>query len=136
MPLKKKIENLSARDRRKVRVRKKIRGSTEKPRICTYRSSKHMYAQIVCDVTGKTFVSASTRDKEVVAKLKTLDTEGLPSTAKSTKSVIAAKAVGMVLAERAQQNNISAVVFDRNGFLYHGRVKALADGAREGGLKF
>ncbi len=113
-----------AREKRQTRVRRKVRGSTERPRLCIFRSAKHIYAQIIEDTTGKTLVSAST----VMAAV----AEGQ----KYTGNKEAAKAVGTAIARKALEQNITAVVFDRNGFLYHGRVKALADAAREAGLSF
>ena len=113
-----------ARVKRQVRVRRKVRGSGECPRLCVFRSARHIYAQIIEDVTGKTLVATSTIAKEVV--------EGQ----KYTGNVDAAKAVGAAIAKKALEQNIKQVVFDRNGFLYHGRVKALADAAREAGLVF
>lgn len=117
-------ERLHARLRRQVRVRRKVLGTVARPRLCVFRSAKHIYAQIIEDVTGKTLVSASTVVPEVV------DADA------STGNIAAAKAVGAAIAKKALANNISQVVFDRNGFLYHGRVKALADAAREAGLSF
>jgi large subunit ribosomal protein L18 len=114
----------SARLRRKVRVRKKVVGTDERPRVCVFRSNKHVYAQVISDNQGKTLVSVSTLSKE------------LPDAAKKIKGVEAAKQVGVALAKVCQEKNIKRVVFDRNGFLYHGQVKAVADGAREGGLEF
>jgi large subunit ribosomal protein L18 len=111
--------------RRKMSVRRKITGSTERPRLSIFRSAVHIYAQIIDDTRGVTLASASTVDKEVRGKIASDMT-------KSDES----KIVGMVLAQRAKANNVNTVAFDRNGFLYHGRVKALADGAREGGLEF
>ena len=116
-------ERRLARKKRQVRVRKKVTGSTERPRLCIFRSSKHIYAQIIEDVSGKTLVTAST-----VAK-------GADSV-KYSGNVEAAKLVGKQIAEKALAKDIKQVVFDRNGFLYHGRVKALADAAREAGLTF
>jgi large subunit ribosomal protein L18 len=113
-----------ARVKRQVRVRRKVRGSGECPRLCVFRSARHIYAQIIEDATGKTLVATSTIAKEVV--------EGQ----KYTGNVDAAKAVGAAIAKKALEQNIKQVVFDRNGFLYHGRVKALADAAREAGLVF
>lgn len=113
-----------ARAKRQVRVRKKVRGTMERPRLCVFRSAKHIYVQIIEDVTGRTLVTASTANKEV--------SEGV----KYTGNVEAAKAVGQTIAKKALEQNIKQVVFDRNGFLYHGRVKALADAAREAGLSF
>lgn len=108
------------RTRRKMRVRKKINGTTERPRISIFRSDSHMSAQVIDDLQGKTLVSVSSFEK-----------------GKHQRANIAVcTALGKTLAERCKAKNISAVVFDKNGFTYHGRVKALADGAREGGLKF
>ncbi len=124
-----KTEKKNSRLRSKMRSRAKVQGSDAKPRICVFKSSKHTYAQLISDASGKTLVSASTLDKEVLAMLKG-DEKG------STKSVAAAKAVGAVFAKRALEQKVSEVKFDRNGFLYTGRIKALADGAREAGLAF
>jgi large subunit ribosomal protein L18 len=115
------------RKRAKLRSRKKLLAS-ERPRISVFRSSKHTYAQLISDETGKTLASASTLDTEVTALLK--------AEKKSTKSVEAAKAVGAVFAKRALAANVKEVKFDRNGFVFSGRVKALAEGAREAGLDF
>ena len=117
-------ERRLARKKRQVRVRKKVTGSAERPRLCVFRSSKHIYAQIIEDVSGKTLVTAST-----VAK-------GAADSVKYSGNVEAAKLVGKQIAEKALAQDIKQVVFDRNGFLYHGRVKALADAAREAGLTF
>lgn len=114
----------AARIRRKQRARKKISGSDARPRLCIYRSNAHWYAQIVSDDANKTLVSASTVVDAVA--------EGLKSTANKE----AAARVGKAIGERAVAAGISQVVFDKNGFLYHGRVKVLADAAREAGLKF
>ena len=116
---------LSARKRRHVRVRAKVSGSALRPRLNVFRSSAHIYAQVIDDVRGDTLVAAS--DLEDAVKERAGD--GAAKTAR-------AKAVGEVVAERAKDAGISAVVFDRGGFLYHGRVKAVAEGAREGGLEF
>lgn len=114
-----------ARRRRQQRVRKKVRGSDTLPRVCVYRSLKHIYVQIISDEKGATLASVSTLSPGIKsAKLK------------STKSVDAAKQVGQALAQACKEKNISRVVFDRNGFMFHGRVKALADALREGGVKF
>ncbi|ROL60490.1 50S ribosomal protein L18 [Bacteroidetes/Chlorobi group bacterium MS-B_bin-24] len=113
------------RERRKLRVRKKIIGTAERPRLSVYRSLKHIYAQIINDELGHTLVACSTLDKEVRSQI----TEGM-------SKVEQAKIVGKVLGERALKAGIQAIAFDRNGFLYHGRVRALAEGAREAGLKF
>ena len=107
---------------RHERVRKKIKGTPDKPRLCVFRSGKHMYAQIIDDVKGVTLASASTLDKSL--KLA------------STQNKEAAKKIGEVVAKKALGLGINEVVFDRGGYIYHGRVKELADGAREAGLKF
>jgi large subunit ribosomal protein L18 len=111
----------ASRTRRHLRVRKKIQGSAERPRLVVTKSTKHMSAQIIDDIAGRTLVSASTLDS-------TLRTSEGDKTAKARK-------VGELLAERAKEAGISAVVFDRAGHRYHGRIAALADGAREGGLE-
>lgn len=117
----KKPDSNAARIKRHKRVRSKISGTPECPRLCVFRSAKHIYAQVIDDVSGKTLVSASTVEKD-------FDVYG------GNKD--AAKKVGALVAERALKAKIENVVFDRGGFVYHGRVQALAEGAREGGLKF
>ncbi|CAG7647382.1 50S ribosomal protein L18 [Paenibacillus solanacearum] len=112
-----------ARLKRHLRVRKKIQGTTERPRLNIFRSSKHMYAQLIDDVQGVTIAAASTQDKE----LNEVGNGG---------NVDAATKVGALIAERAKKAGVTQVVFDRGGYLYHGRVKALADAAREAGLEF
>jgi large subunit ribosomal protein L18 len=106
------------------RVRKKIHGTLERPRLCIYRSLKHIYAQVVDDEKGATLVSASSRDAEFLKELK------------YGANVEAAKVVGRLVAERLKGQGTKEVVFDRGGYLYHGRVKALAEAAREAGLEF
>jgi large subunit ribosomal protein L18 len=118
------MKRRQARQKRQVRVRRKIRGTVERPRLCVFRSGKHIYAQIIEDTTGTTLVSASTMSKDIAGGLA------------NTGNVEAAKAVGAAIAEKALAKDIKMVVFDRNGFLYHGRVKGLADAAREAGLAF
>src|SRR5690625_354546 len=119
-----KLTRPEGRKRRHLRLRKKVHGTGERPRLAVYRSSKHMYAQLIDDTKGHTLAAASTLDPELRGQLETSgDRE-------------AAKAVGKLIAERAKAQDITQVVFDRGGNLYHGRVAALADGAREGGLKF
>lgn len=113
-----------ARRRIHRRSRARVRGGAHAPRVNVYRSLNHIYVQIVDDAQGRTLVAASSKDKEV------------RKTLKSGGNVAAAKVVGKVLAERAKTAGITRVVFDRGGYAYHGRVKALADAAREGGLKF
>lgn len=109
------------RNRRHLRVRRKISGTAECPRLCVYRSNSNLYVQIVDDVAGNTLAQASTLDKEV--KIKYANKE-------------AAKEVGALIAKRALEKNIKSVVFDRGGYVYHGVIKELADAAREGGLQF
>ena len=116
-----KIDKKAMRARRHVRVRAKISGTPERPRLNVFRSNANIYAQIIDDVNGVTLVSANTLEKEF---------EG------ATGNCEAAKKVGTVLAERAKAKGINEVVFDRGGYVYHGRVAALAEGAREGGLQF
>ncbi|WP_223549372.1 50S ribosomal protein L18 [Aestuariivivens sp. NBU2969] len=106
----------------KNRIRKVVSGTEARPRLAVYRSNKEIYAQIVDDVTGKTIVAASSRDKDI-------------DTAKANKTEAAAL-VGKALAEKALKAGVETIAFDRGGYLYHGRVKSLADGAREAGLKF
>src|SRR3954468_17467391 len=111
--------------RRTAKVRRRIRRDANgRARLSVFRSSKHIYAQVIDDVNGQTLVSASTIEKEIRSSLKT------------GADVVAAKAVGKLVAERAVAKGIKDIVFDRGGYLYHGRVKALADAAREGGLSF
>ncbi len=120
----KNIRKQRARLKRKRRVRKKVFGTETRPRLTVYRSLRHIYAQVILDTEGKTLCQASTMDKALQGKIK------------SASNKEAAKMVGELIAERAKSANIEKVVFDRNGYLYHGRVKALADGAREKGLIF
>jgi large subunit ribosomal protein L18 len=103
------------------RIRRKVAGSTERPRLAVFRSVKHIYAQVIDDTVGHTLAAASSNEKNEV---------------KDGGNVAGAKAVGKLLAERAKEKGVKSVVFDRGGYLYHGRVKALAEAAREGGLKF
>ncbi len=125
----------TSREKRKLRIRKKVVGTVERPRLSIFRSSKHTYAQVIADDGHKTLASASTLDKDVQAELAKLGKgEGVKTG--STKSMLAARAVGIVLANRSKAAKVEKVVFDRNGFLYTGRVKALADAARETGLVF
>lgn len=110
------------RAKRKKRIRSKIEGSAAKPRLTVFRSNKQIYAQLVDDTKGHTLVSASTLDEEVKVK--------------SGSTIEGAKSLGVMVAKRALAKKISEVVFDRSGYIYHGRIKAVADAAREGGLKF
>jgi large subunit ribosomal protein L18 len=112
------------RKRKHERVRNKISGTSERPRLCVFRSLSQIYAQVIDDTTGRTLVSASSLDKEIKEKLA------------FAGNVEGSKAVGQLVAQRALANGIEAVVFDRGGYLYHGRVAALAEAAREAGLKF
>lgn len=121
--IKKEDRNLK-RIKRHLRIRKKVKGTPEKPRLAVFKSEKHIYAQIIDDTKGHTLVSASTLDKELRQKLS------------KTYNIEAAKEVGKLIAQRALSLGIKTVVFDRGGFKYHGRIKALADAAREAGLKF
>lgn len=118
-----KLSKNKARLKRKVRIRKKVNGTADRPRLCVFRSNTHIYAQLVNDEIGETVASASTQ---------TLSTDGQAVRLNKEN----AGKVGLAIAKLAKEKNIEAVVFDRNGYLYHGKVKALADGAREGGLKF
>lgn len=113
-----------ARLKRKQSIRKRVTGSGERPRLSVFRSSKHIYAQVIDDDQQGTLIAASTLEP------------GLEEALKGLKKKDRAKRIGMVIAERCLQKGIDKVVFDRNGYIYHGRVSALADGAREGGLKF
>ena len=113
-----------ARQKRKARIRTRIFGTEQRPRLSVFRSAKHIYAQIVVDSTGSTILAASTLSPEIRGEI-----EGL-------KKSDAAKKVGELIGRKAAEQNIRKVVFDRNGFFYHGRIKALADGARESGLEF
>lgn len=109
------------RTRRHARVRTKVSGTAERPRLCVYRSNANLYAQIIDDVAGITLVAASTLDKEIKTKKSNIE---------------AAKEVGALIAKRAAEKNIKTVVYDRGGYIFHGVVKALAEAAREGGLEF
>jgi len=112
-----------ARKRRKERIRTRIQGSAEKPRLSVFRSLNHIYVQAIDDLSGKTLLSASSSDPEIKGKSKTGNRQ-------------AAKMVGELLARKCKEKGIETVVFDRSGYLYHGRVKALAEAARAAGLKF
>ena len=115
------VMKLKRRTRRKMGLRKRIIGTTERPRMSVFRSLKHIYVQVIDDSTGRTLVAASDREKSPTA------TKG---------KVTSAKNIGKTLAQRAAKAGVTKVVFDRNGYHFHGRVKALAEGAREGGLQF
>jgi len=116
--------NINKRQKTKIRVRKKVLGTSERPRLSVYRSLNNIYTQLIDDSNGTVLSSASTKSKELESELK------------KTKGKIAkSKLVGGLIAKKALEKNINTVVFDRSGYLYHGRVQAVADGAREGGLK-
>lgn len=114
----------TARQNRKTRIRKRIFGTEQRPRLSVFRSAKHIYAQLVIDSTGSTILAASTLSPDLRTEIGDLDKSD------------AAKKVGQWIGKKALEKNIQRVVFDRNGFLYHGRIKALAEGARESGLEF
>jgi large subunit ribosomal protein L18 len=118
------MAKLEGRDRRKARIRKKISGSGERPRLTVFRSARHIYAQVVDDSGGGTLAAASTLSSDLKGTLESDDKTG------------AAKKVGALIAKMCLERKVGKVVFDRNGFLYHGRVKALAEAAREAGLDF
>lgn len=119
------MKKKTSRTRARIKIRKKISGTPEKPRLSVYRSLDNIYAQIIDDTTGNTLVAVSSLNKEAKADVKSVK-------GKINKS----KLIGNMLAKKALEKDIKQVVFDRGGFRYHGRVKALADGAREGGLVF
>ena len=119
-----KINKNQIRKQRHVRVRNHISGTAEKPRLCVYRSLNHIYTQLIDDVAGKTLAAASTKEKDIEEAVK------------GKTKCEQAKAVGSSLAKKALEKGVKAVVFDRGGYLYTGRVKAVADGAREAGLEF
>ncbi len=113
-----------ARLKRKKRIRKKLVGSADRPRLCVFRSAKHIYAQVIDDSAGKTLASASSTEKAVREK------------PESKNKLSNANTVGEIIGKRAMEKGVKQVVFDRNGFLYHGRIKAVSDGVRKAGLKF
>jgi large subunit ribosomal protein L18 len=117
-----KLDKNASRKKRHARVRAKLSGTAARPRLNVFRSNKHLYAQLIDDMSGTTLASASTMEKDLNLE--------------STSNIEAAKLVGELVAKRAVEKGISAVVFDRGGYLYHGRIQALADAARENGLQF
>ncbi len=117
-----KLSKQDRRQRLRFRIRKTVSGTVQRPRLAVFRSNKEIYAQLIDDVSGKTITAASSRDKDIDA-------------AKASK-IEAAKLVGKAIAEKAVKAGVDTISFDRGGYLYHGRVKSLAEGAREGGLKF
>ena len=114
-------QRVTARNRMKVRIRRKVHGTADRPRLAVFRSLKYIYAQVIDDASGKTIASASSREKDSGAK---------------GANAAAAKAVGALIAKKAQDKGVKQVVFDRGGYVYHGNIKALADAARENGLEF
>jgi len=116
------LSKTDRRERLRFRIRKTVSGTAQRPRLAVFRSNKEIYAQIIDDVNGKTIIAASSRDKDIDAS--------------KVNKVEAAKLVGKAIAERAIKAGVESITFDRGGYLYHGRVKSLAEGAREGGLKF
>lgn len=120
----KKASRQSVRVKKHLKIRNKISGTTERPRLAVFRSNNHMYAQIIDDLKGNTIVAASTVEKAI------------KDSVEKTNDVAAAAAVGKAIAEKALEKGVDTVVFDRGGFVYHGKVKALAEAAREAGLKF
>jgi len=119
-----KLSRNVTRQKRHYRLRKHLSGTPERPRLAVFRSNKHIYAQIIDDVSRSTIVAASTMEKAISSKLK------------STSNIDAAKQIGAAVAKKAKEKGIESVVFDRGGFIFHGKIKALADAAREAGLKF
>lgn len=118
------LTKFERRNRIRMRIRKKISGTSSIPRLTVFRSNKQIYAQVIDDLTGTTLASAGSKEKEVSA-----ETEG-------KNKIVQAAAVGKLIASKCKEKGVETVVFDRGGYLYHGRVKSLADAAREGGLKF
>lgn len=116
------LSKYERRERLRMRIRKTVGGTESRPRLAVYRSNKEIYAQIIDDVNGKTIIAASSRDKDIDAS--------------KVNKIEAAKMVGKLIAEKAVKAGVDTIAFDRGGYLYHGRVKSLAEGAREGGLKF
>jgi len=116
------LSKTDRRERLRFRIRKTVSGTEQRPRLAVFRSNKEIYAQIIDDVNGKTIIAASSRDIDIDAS--------------KVNKVEAAKLVGKAIAERAIKAGVESITFDRGGYLYHGRVKSLAEGAREGGLKF
>ena len=117
-------KQISGRQRRHRRVRKRVRGTAERPRLCVFRSLRYIYAQVIDDEDGRTLVAADSREPSLL------------SNGASRRSIDAARAVGRTIGERAKTAGITKVVFDRGGYLYHGRIRGVAEGAREAGLEF
>ncbi len=119
------VNNTKRRLKRKMRVRKRVKGSSERPRLCVFRSGKHIYAQVIDDTTGRTLVAASSLSKDLVSKI-----------GKDGGNKKGASVVGSAIGAAALAKGIKKIAFDRNGFLYHGRLEALSNAARESGLQF
>ena len=131
-----KNDKLARRQRTKRKIRRNLNGTDVKPRVSVFRSTKHIYAQVISDESNKTIFGVSTLDKDFSSKLAKLgDNREEGRTAESKKSVNAAKVIGMMVAERMEKEGIKEAVYDRNGFRYQGRIKALADGMRVAGFK-
>ncbi|MCZ7584574.1 MAG: 50S ribosomal protein L18 [Deltaproteobacteria bacterium] len=148
------VDRQEKRVARKVRVRRKVRGTSERPRLCVFRSSRHLYVQAIDDSVGVTLAQASTRDAEFTPpappappkadaapegegdKKKAKKKDAAKAAPAMGRKVRTGEALGEVIAKRLKDKGVTRVVFDRNGFLYHGRVRAVADGARKGGLEF
>ena len=116
------LSKTDRRERLRFRIRKTVSGTTQRPRLAVFRSNKEIYAQLIDDVNGVTITAASSRDKDIDAS--------------KSNNIDTAKLVGQAIAEKAKSEGIENITFDRGGYLYHGRIKSLAEGAREGGLKF
>ena len=136
MAVEAKKNKITGRERRRFRLRRNLLGTDAKPRICVFKSGRHIYAQLISDESHKTLVSASTLDESVKGRISALKEEELKGQSRSTKSMAAAMQVGLVLGERAKEQGLVSAIFDRNGFMYHGRVKSVAEGARKAGLQF
>jgi large subunit ribosomal protein L18 len=121
-------ERRLSREKRHGRIRKKMSGTTECPRLCVFRSHKHIYGQVVDDSCGRTLLTVGSLSTDVTTRLAAMEN--------AKGKVAKARAVGLVLAEKAKEKGLTRIRFDRGGYIYHGRVKALAEGAREGGLEF
>lgn len=129
----KKVDRKEIHERKHSRVRKSVSGTLRHPRLCVYKSNKHLYAQIINDEEQRSLLTVSTVSKEIKGHL---SASAGQAGAESTDSMQAAKLLGSLVAQKAKEKGIEAVVFDRGGYPYHGKVKAIADAAREGGLKF
>lgn len=126
---------LTSRQRKQRRLRRDIIGTDQCPRMSVFRSGKYIYVQAISDESGATLVGASSKESAVMSRIGDVKSEDCPNDARSAKSVAAARAVGLVAAERLKEKGLEKVVFDRNGYVYKGRVQAVAEGLREGGAK-